>query len=350
VQPEHKTYSDVKIVPSEGDSGSVPIHATPSKSPSDSDIRLQSTAKKDDSSDSSIHTDEIDLDEEIRRAAEKKARKTQAAAAKDLPKGSPFELSDADVNLSAEKKDESSGDFILTPGQPSSSSEIELSSSELRKLTPDDELRLADADSGINLKNPADSGVSLEKKDDSTDEGEYELSLDSGSTPAGKKDKKGKKKKKEEDSSSEFELSLDEPAKKEADSSSEFELSLDVEGSPTDGSSDSEFELTLDESGGLAPIEEEKKDIFETDFEVPALDEDSGHKGDSSEGDTDLEGSDFDIALGAGDAEPADAEGGSRVVAPDDGAEADEGAATVARPRRAAAGLDDEAEVDELLG
>ena len=348
VPPEHKSDSDVKIVPSEGDSGSIPIHATPAKSPSDSDIRLQSTAKKDDSSDSSIHTDEIDLDEEIRRAAEKKAKKTQAAG-KDLPKGSPFELSDADVNLSAEKKDESSGDFILTPGQPSSSSEIELSSSELRKLAPADELRLADADSGINLKNPADSGVSLEKKDDSTDEGEYELSLDSGSTPAGKKDKKAKKKK-EKDSSSEFELSLDEPAKKDEDSSSEFELSLDVEGSPTDGSSDSEFELTLDDSGGLAPIEEEKKDIFETDFEVPALDEDSGHKGDSSEGDTDLESSDFDIALDAGDAESDDAESGSQVVALDDEAEADEGAATVARPRRAAAGLDEEAEVDELLG
>src|SRR5262249_18709386 len=177
VQPEHKTYSDVKILPSEGDSGSVPIHATPAKSPSDSDIRLQSTAKKDDSSDSSIHTDEIDLDEEIRRAAEKKAKKTQAATGHDLSKKSPFELSDADVNLAAGKKeDESSADFILTPGQPSSSSEIELSSSELRKISPDDEAGLAEADSGINLKNPADSGVSLEKKDDSTDEGEYELS------------------------------------------------------------------------------------------------------------------------------------------------------------------------------
>src|SRR5262249_31159437 len=318
IPPEGKSDSDVKIVADAGDSGAVPIHAAPPKSPSDSDIRLQSTAKKDDSSDSSILTEEIDLDEELRRAAEKKAKKTQApSAGKHLPSESPFELSEADVNLEAAKKEDSSDDFVLTPGAATSSSEIELSSSELRKLTPEEEVSLGEAhgakgDSGINLHDPADSGVSLEQKGDSSDEGEFELSLDSGSTPAGKKDKKAKKE----------------------ESSSEFELSVDVEGSPTDSGSDSEFELTLDDSGGLAPIDEEKKDIFETDFEVPALDEESGQQAPRGEGDTDLESSDFDIALEEGDAESEDAESGSQVVALDDEAEASESAETVARPRR----------------
>jgi hypothetical protein len=53
---------------------------------------------------------------------------------------------------------------------------------------------------------------------------------------------------------------------------------------------DSEFELTLDEEGGLAPLEEEApaaegdKDIFEeTDFDVPALEEESTSEGVSLE-------------------------------------------------------------------
>src|SRR5207237_191158 len=84
--PEGKSDSDVKIVPAPGDSGAVPLAASPPKSASDSDIRLQSTAKRDDSSsDSSILTEEIDLDEELRRAAEKKGARTQGPAGKRPP-------------------------------------------------------------------------------------------------------------------------------------------------------------------------------------------------------------------------------------------------------------------------
>jgi len=83
-------------------------------------------------------------------------------------------------------------------------------------------------------------------------------------------------------SSSEFELTLDEPSSPtEEGTSSEFELSLDLEESSSEEMegtatqhSDSEFELTIDEGGALemddsAALEEEDKDIFETDFEVP---------------------------------------------------------------------------------
>ena len=92
------------------------------------------------------------------------------------------------------------------------------------------------SDSGINLQEPADSGISLEKGADSSNELEFELSLDAESTPK--------------------------PAK----------------AAPNVDSS-SEFELTLEDSARLAPLESDEKtpksdkDIFETDFEVPALED-----------------------------------------------------------------------------
>ena len=117
--------------------------------------------------------------------------------------------------------------------------------------------------------------------------------------------------------------------------------------------SDSEFELTLDDSGGLAPAEDapqvkagQDKDIFETDFEVPALEEESGSQ--VAALDTDLDSSDFDLALG--DSEVAAEEGsGSQVVALDE-EEADEAAATVAAKRGALAEAEGEAAVTSTAG
>src|SRR5262249_1995237 len=140
-----------------------------------------------------------------------------------------------------------------------------------------------------------------------------------------------------------------------SDDSLEFELTLDQESTPKPApgeekkDSSGEFELTLDEGGTLAPLEDEpaegEKDIFETDFDMPALDEDeSGSEAVALSEDTDLESSDFDMSLG-------EEESGSQVVALDE-EEADEGAATVAR--RGAKGVaaleGDEAEdIDDLL-
>ncbi|HJZ94640.1 MAG TPA: hypothetical protein VKE40_27485, partial [Gemmataceae bacterium] len=134
--------------------------------------------------------------------------------------------------------------------------------------------------SGINLNRPADSGVSLEKKDD--EEIDFELSLDAPGTGASSK-KSGKKV--QADSDSEFELTLEEPS---------------------------------DLSGELAaPAGKEKKgDIFEaTDFEIPALEDDSASEAVSlDDADTDLESSDFDLALDEADAAAED-ESESQVVA-----------------------------------
>jgi hypothetical protein len=105
----------------------------------------------------------------------------------------------------------------------------------------------------------------------------------------------------------------------------------------------------MDEQGG------EEKDIFETDFEVPALDDDSGSEAVALESDTDLESSDFDIALDEGDAASED-ESASQVVALEEEEEIEEGAETVARPTRAKGGkkpvaaveLDDDEDFGDL--
>jgi hypothetical protein len=149
------------------------------------------------------------------------------------------------------KLDDSSDEFELS--LDSSDEEVELGASPSGKKA---------GDSGINLQAPSDSGVSLEKASDS--EIDFELSLD----PVG------------------------------SSASSSSKLKGPKSGKIPD--SDSEFELTLDSEGELAPLEEssgEQKDIFETDFEIPALDEESASEAVAlEEGDTDLESSDFDLA------------------------------------------------------
>ncbi len=393
--------SGVRIVPLEdsGDSdvkleqsGTGPSSRTgpPSaKKPSDSDIRLEDSVKgakglKPESGEHPI-TEEIDLDEEQRRAAEKTrslpGRPRPKPNPLNLPTSSPFELSESDVEMDEPaakkpkskppkakpdaKKDEtdSSSDFELTPAGQTEASPLELSSGEVEALKPgdSDEVSLGEltgagaAQSGINLQDPADSGISLEQG--VSDEIEFELSLDAGATPKPGPVSKETESSSDfelaaegdesslpaEDSSSEFELALeggDAPAGEE-ESSSEFELSLEAEGSSeteavaepsSDPDSDSEFELTLDSEGGVeaageGAAGEEGKDIFETDFEVPALEEEeSGSEAVVLEDeDTDLETSDFDLALDEEGGEE-DVESGSQVVALEDEEEIDEGA------------------------
>jgi len=147
--------------------------------------------------------------------------------------------------------------------------------------------------SGINLGNPADSGLSLEKR--------RQLEL-------------------ENDSDVDFELSLDAPG-----------VSGTRLGGPRSAvrhvvDSDSEFELSLDDSGLSDALvdelegEQSRGDIFETDFELPVIsDEDSGSEVVAIESsDTDLDNSDFDIAIDAGDAPLEDDSSASQVMLIDD--------------------------------
>jgi excisionase family DNA binding protein len=369
--------SDVKVVPSGKDSDVVK-----GKGPSDSDIRLQdlpSSARKK-GPEAGIITEEIDLDAEKARDAEKPrppAKKPKSGTPPVLPTTSPFELSEEDLNLDETKKSgsragpkssgagpkssgvgpkssgtrpkpksslkpksevDSSSDFELIPFD-SSKSPGELGSGEIPLLSGDEDIGLGDlprptaGNSGINLQDPADSGLSLESG--GSDELEFELSLDSVSTPKPTSSKKPIA----EDSSSEFELSLDDSSTGE-DSSSEFELSLDADSDTVglqkiDENSSSEFELTLDDEGALAGADEDAKDIFEeTNFDVPALDDESGSEAvalDEAD-DTDLEGSDFEISLD--DDSTTGEQSDSQVVALEDEEEADDAAATIARPRK----------------
>jgi hypothetical protein len=314
--------SDVRIV---GDSSDeIPLGQQPPKSTADSDIRLEHQAPLPSPADSSegMLTEEINLDEELRQKAppppkpqakikpKSKVHPHQPSAAPDV--GPPAKKKDArkpdssDYDLTPSKEESSSSDFDLTPAP--GSSPLEPGSSDF-ELDLGDAGELKGPSSGISLTNPVDSGISLEQGGEGSDEIEFELSLDAAATPKPA------------------------PAGKPDDSDSEFELSLDVDksGAPD---SDSEFELTLDDSGGLVPVEGETpqakaggdKDIFETDFEVPALEDESGSQVAAIE---DTDSSDFDLALGDSDIAAED-ESGSQVVALDE-EEADAGAATVAR-------------------
>ncbi|VTR96471.1 unnamed protein product [Gemmata massiliana] len=157
--------------------------------------------------------------------------------------------------------------------------------------------------SGINLSDPADSGISLEKNKKKVEEDSDESDVD-------------------------FELSLDSSAV-----SSSTKLGAPKSGKLVlDSDSDSEFELTLDDSGGSleqaaleseALAEEDKGDIFETDFEIPSMPDESGSEAVALESDTDLEKSDFELEMADSDvAEVSGEESGSEVVLLEDEEEA----------------------------
>ena len=388
--PNDPSDSDVKVIPTGKDSGA----RKKSNDPSDSDIRLgdlPSSAKKK-GREANVITEEIDLDAEEARLAEKAKKKgkdtgkgrppTKVTGKSPLPTQSPFEISEPDFDLdrptgkvSKPKKKsetESSSDFELIP--------FDSSKSPADLLADDGAVDLGSGvagghggNSGINLDDPADGGISLESG--GSDEMAFDLSLDADpSSPSSQSLKP------EDDSSSEFELSIDADSSSEvsvdgsdkdnsssefelsvedpdAESSSEFELSLDASDESSelvadDSNSDSEFELTLDDDGGLAAGDEDGKDIFEdTSFDVPALDDDSGSEAVAvDDADTDLEGSDFEISLDEDSS--TDDSAGSEVVNLDEDEDADEGAATIARAKKPAkkgkkgVRVDDESQID----
>jgi hypothetical protein len=330
--------SDVKIVGADAGSGEeVSLGQQPPPSAHDSDIRLEKAAPGPKSDDDMNLTEEINLDEEIKKqeTAQQQRPKSRVKPKSELKFAAPSAPapSDSDADKEAAAKHPSSGDFELTPQAVSpDTSDFDLvpsregsividpiSSDDFSLELPDDsavlggsgEAALTGPSSGINLSNPVDAGLSLEEGSDS-ERLDLDMSLDEAGTP-----KPGKR-------------------KGEVDSDSEFELSLDDD--KDDGASSSEFELTLDDSGDLAPLESSpqakaggapgEKDIFETDFEVPALDDSGSEVAALETSDTDLESSDFDLALDDSDLAVED-ESGSQVVALDDES-ADEAAETLA--------------------
>jgi hypothetical protein len=284
---------------------------------SDSDVRLEGGKKKgrvekDDSSEAAIvPTEELSID-------------FNGPGSAVIKGGSSAKLSAPKSSGKIPKPD--SGKGLASPGS-ADSSEFELSldadSDDFElKLNTDtsDEVDLGEmpkdaagsgrrgGESGINLKAPADSGISLEKgkakgkdsdklkppapapasESDSSEDVDFELTLDSSAAASGLK------------------LGGLKPSK-----------------GITDPDSDSEFELTLDDSGdsGLEAAasesaEAEKRDIFETDFEIPPMDE-SGSEAVALDPETDMERADSDVEE-MRDSDVVADESGSEAVVVDD--------------------------------
>ncbi len=194
------------------------------------------------------------------------------------------------------------------------------------------------SNSGINLSVPADSGISLEK----------------GKTEKKANDKSQKEQNDSTASDVDFELSLDSSAV-----ASGTNLGAPKSGKQVlDSDSDSEFELTLDDSGGSleqAALEqdvledsEDKGDIFETDFEIPAMPDESASEAVALESDTDGSNEDFELQMD--DSDVSSEESGSEVVLLDD--EEEGPAKSKAKPKdlkgkkKAAPAGDDDVDVD----
>lgn len=284
---------------------------------SDSDVRLDGGKKKPKGGDeAAIPTEEIALD-------------FSGPGSAVIKGGSSAKLSAPKTSGSSGKLDVSKGNKGNKPVDNNDSSEFELSldadSDDFDlQLNPDagDEVDLGGAAkdkggaprgsaSGINLSAPADSGISLEKG---------KTGKDAGKTPARKPGDS-------DESDVDFELSLDSSAV-----ASNTKLGAPKSGKLVlDSESDSEFELTLDDSGGsleqaalgsdVLAEGEDKGDIFETDFEIPSMPDESASEAVALESDTDLEKSDFELAMDDSDAATDDS--ASEVVLLDD----DEGAA-----------------------
>ncbi len=304
--------SDVKIVGAGSDE--ISLGELPPASSTDSDIRLDKyTHPVSDSGEVDLNnTEEINLDEEIRKqeaALQQPKSKLRPKSKLKLPPSSPADSSDFDLTPAGTSED---SEFDLKPAsdgsillEPDASDDFSL------ELSPDDSAlggemsALSGPSSGISLRNPVDAGISLEEGNPEASDVDFDLSLEVETTPKPTPAGAG-------------------------DSDSEFELTLDTNDSGRHAAAveaDSEFELTLDDTSGLAPLEDGhteqltqdslEKDIFETDFEVPALEDDSGSH--VAPLDTDLDSSDFDIAL---DDSALEDESASQVVALDEEADA----------------------------
>ncbi|MCS6852688.1 MAG: helix-turn-helix domain-containing protein [Gemmataceae bacterium] len=223
-------------------------------------------------------TEEIDLDAEVGRADVPRAPtskikpKTKARSAlrpPELPTTSPFELSEADLQLEPMPEEKTGSEFELGFGSQDTGAVTAESSDEdvsLGDLPPRSDLASRAGMSGINLQAPADSGISLERSGPTTEEIEFGLQADDASPRTGDA--------------------------REFSPSSEFELTLDEEPSGS-----------LDQSQDTAG----SKDIFETDFDLPALEEESASQVVAlDETDSSVASSDFELAV--------EDESGSQVV------------------------------------
>jgi len=343
---KHKAKADDPLVfdASDDDIFSLSAEVPKSKAPKssgdstsgDSDVRLEVSkmpkSKKGTSEPEAIPTEEIALDAGPSSAVIKGGSSAKLSAPKSSGKLSAggSEVSKA---LSSKSSTGDSSEFELSLDADSDDFELQLNTDSSDEVdlgsSPVDDSAGRAGKSGINLKAPGDSGVSLEKG----------KKTDSGRNIAKKPDSdKGKKSDsgrniaaKKSDSDKGIGKKTPKPTT-DSDSDVDFELSLEAEPSnsgarlgkgpksgklPVTSDSDSEFELTLDDSGEGSSLEaaamegeESKGDIFETDFEIPPMTDESGSEAVAIDSDTDLEP---EVALDDSDV-VAEEETGSQVV------------------------------------
>ena len=282
------------------------------KTGSDSDVRLDLATPGKPAGEGSGPTEEIALDVSgppssgvlKPSSSAKLSPKPGAKGGKDVSSKSGSKLGKDDSSKipsatdSPSEKTDSSSEFELSLDSDSDSFELQLTGDSSEEMALGSNLGQDDSDrqSGIDLGKPADSGVSLEKKkpgqsaNDPDSDVDFELSLDptgaSGVRLGGSKSGTPKPRPKAEDSSSEFELTLD-------DSSGNMDsLAASLQGRPDEG----------------------KGDIFETDFELPVMQDESGSEVVAVDSDTDLESGGFEVEVG----DVADDESASQVVLIDD--------------------------------
>jgi hypothetical protein len=284
--------SDTELKLADSSDAFEPLSSGPKSGPRtggkpDSDVKLEKGSKPKSGIQANIRTEEMDLDAG-KKQPPSSTRKFQ----------SPMEVS-GQGGKPPSKKDQSSSEFELSL-KPDSSDEFDL------KLTEDDSDEVdvgvlpgrsggpLKGDSGINLRTPSDSGISLEKSSS-----EFELQGESGVSKPKSGPRSGPKTAPKSGPKTGPRSGPKTPSKSAPVPSDE---------------SDSEFELTLDDTPAAQAADatvafpEDQKDIFETDFELPALDDESGSEAVAlDESDTDLESSDFDLGGG-------EAESGSEVV------------------------------------
>lgn len=279
---------DIEFSLSTDDSAVAP---KPKKSGSDSDVRLEAAKAAASGEPGAVPTEEIALDVGGPGSAVIKSG-SSAKLSPPNPKSSTklSALSDSGKNLANPGSGDSS-EFELSLDADSDDFELQLNTDSSDEVNLGAVPKDKGGKSGINLRDPADSGISLEKKG----------------------------KKKDSDSDIDFDLSLEPTTKPKTNPKSNPKAAKPNRPAPVTSDSDSEFELTLDDSGGGSSLEQaalpsdeaDKNDIFETDFEIPPMAEDSSSE--AVEADTDLEKSDFELALNDSDV-PADEESGSQVV------------------------------------
>jgi hypothetical protein len=314
-----------------------PTPSKPTDESTDSDVRLES-ARPSKVGPPGIPTEEIalDLGGGPGSAVIKGGSSAKLSAPKSSGKISSGDSgkklsSDSGRNLGKNKNMGDSSEFELSLDADSDDFELQMTGDSSDEVdlgsSPLDEGGRG-AKSGVNLRNPGDSGIPLEK-------GRAPGSSGRSPAPAPKPPI---------DDSDDFELSL------ESDSGEAAPVSpKSAPKSPLTSDSDSEFELTLDDSGDSGSLgsleaaalhdDEGKGDIFETDFEIPPMADESGSEAVALESDTDLEGSSEGVALDDVDVVAEDESGSEAVVLTED-----DDAPSSGRRRRSAASRDDEEE------